>query len=662
MHRILFLLLLPISFSSFAQITLGDQFQFSPEYNLRDRVPNNKNETSVIYHNGKTFCFTARPWDAKNHEYGAVLVYDEKDKWFPAAIDAHKWRNNADNHPTTVGVVMGNGKILLGGELDHGQDFEFWTSNVWPQNYTYKATQTLNLARGSMYPYKSNSAKVILQEAGINLVETHWIDSLETMSSPRYFIKPVQTGKRIYWSRPRGKDYLPGGWYVGIPQISTSQGHEEYGVMKTKDFVTFYNWHGTDSVNTTVPTNENIIRKSGWKFFGRKNAVPSLANCIQAISDDNKFYSLAVDEADSSFQIITANDTGFVSRVTYLPNGKIPLPLAAGIPDGGCLHWMYVKGGVIYATILVQDSLYRKIRLYSINAESGTVLTDHGDLLPSVNDNIHKCSGPENYIPGDGKKWCFYLCKQVYQGSGGSGYPGTVYAVEAWFGSVPVPDSIETIPPPTPIESENWKFRYDAVGNPGGGLKDDSGHGNDAVGTYTTSGNWIYSTTGFTLPNIFEDDQEGTLIIKTIRQSVASKLYAWGTTTNAYKYMEIELTDKVTWRLSQTSSVTGQGRISSTKLISVGDTVTIAIVGNKYHLRFWVNGVETNKNWETDSSPQKTWRWIQYLKASLAAPANTAMIGGRKNISTIATPIRFSFVGYIPYAINPEAISKQLME
>ena len=655
--NILIILLFPVL--AHAQLSFGDFKQYSADFNLRDRVPNNKNETGVIYDSGNTYCFTSRPWDAKNHEYGAVLPYNDTAKWYPAAIDAHTWRDNADNHPTTVGVRMKNGQILLGGEMDHGQDYEFWISKRWPQDYQLIDRLTYNLSRGSMWPYGDTSAVSVMQESGISLGVSFYCPSCKPkpkMTPFRFFMTPVQTGKRVYCTRPTGKDKTSDGYYVLVLNISTSQGHEEYGLFKTKDFITFYSWDLSQSYSSaTTLLTESIIRDNKVKFFGRKNAVPSLPNCIQALSDDDKFYSVAIDELTGQQLLITVDSTGnFVQKLITFP--VTPLPLSAGIPDGGSLHWMYVKDGIIYVAILTQESVYRKWHMV-YSTDMGNTWVDQGDVFPNVNENFHKFGGPVNYIPG-GAKFAFFACKQVYMGNDASGLPGTVYSKEAWFG-VSVKAKQGIIAPPDAL---NWKFKYDGIGNTAGVLVDDSGNGYNATGTFTVSNGWVSSTTGLTMPNVFENDSSATLIFKAIRQSATSKSAAWGTTANAYKYLEIELSDKITWRQSQTSSVTGQGRIYSVNnTINVGDTVVVAVVGNKYHLRFWINGVECNKVWDTDSSPQKTWRWIAYLKNYLAAPANTAMIGARKNTGVTATPIKFSFIGYISKQINPEAISKQLM-
>lgn len=299
---------------------------FSDDFEVRDRVPNNRHEQpSVMFDNdtNQTFLFSAFPWDAKFRGMGFTTFYNPNNGYYPAMITSTDRADTSDNHLTSTGIIMGD-YIYVERERDHHQELEMWRANKYNLNFELLDTLPPNNARAQLYPWGDNILCAFQEDSEVLSVVIFDTTS-NTWGTPKQLVLPHQVGKRIYTSRPMGGFTDSEGFVYMIVQLSTSGGHEEYAVWKTNDLITFWNLAETESF--VIPTSaeavqsDDVMAATGFKFFGRPNANPSLANVATCLGDDNVFRALCFDDLDNTLYMVTHNGISFDSEELTLPDG-----------------------------------------------------------------------------------------------------------------------------------------------------------------------------------------------------------------------------------------------------------------------------------------------------------------------------------------------------
>jgi len=304
-------------------------------FEIRDRVPNNRNETGVVYseYDGKTVWFTAHPWDTKFRGWGLVSFYDQNSGYNKAVKDAGDWLDNADNHLTDKGIALKNGYTYAISERNHGQIFDLWRAKAGDYNFYKIDTCSGQNARGEFWQVGHSSFVVAYQRTS-NKVTIRTLDSLtETLSNFKDLIIPSQVGKRVYTFRPNGSYKDASGYYYQVIQSSTSAAHEEYFVWKTLDWSTFYSLDGSVSIsipNSAAAITVDVLRGYAGKFkiAGTLNTNINIANIACSLGDDGVFRYIWIDEKNNNvFYFGYFDGSGFTQTVTSLP-GYTPLPSA----------------------------------------------------------------------------------------------------------------------------------------------------------------------------------------------------------------------------------------------------------------------------------------------------------------------------------------------
>lgn len=297
---------------------------FGDEFEVRDRVPNNRHEQpSVEFVDGETFLFSAFPWNVKFAGMGFMTWYDENNGHYPAMITTTDRADTFDNHLTSTGIHLGD-YIYVERERDHHQELEMWRAHKDDKNFYLMDTLAPNNARAQLYPWNGNILCAYQEDQEVISVVI-FNTTTNLWETPKQLVLPHQVGKRIYTSRPLGMYSDSSGFIYMLVQLSTSNGHEEYAVWKTDDLITFWNLAETESF--VIPTSgdavesDTVMATAGFKFFGRPNATPSLANVSTSLGDDGVFRALCFDDLDNTLYFITHNGSEFVSEEITLPDG-----------------------------------------------------------------------------------------------------------------------------------------------------------------------------------------------------------------------------------------------------------------------------------------------------------------------------------------------------
>jgi hypothetical protein len=615
------------------------------EYNIQDRNPNANSETGLVHKDGTTYLFTSQVWNGYWKSMGTMIKWNNQTGLYPASILTTEVQGEINRHLTTVGYVDTD-KIYHLQEDRHSGMVEVWKTdrNGYGSTKLFQTAYGTHYARGLTYKLGDHFMNICQQDA-VNLITLPFNGTI--YEPHKNVVLPAQALKRVYAQKPIGSD-RPDGWVHLTVMSSTSESHEEFFDIKTQDFNTWYTHDGSYSwVAGVSPPNVNTLRTNNAKMFGEANAPNgNLGDFISCVDDAGNVYAVAFRNYDRKLFFIDKYNGAYRQR-----------EFSVGDSISGYVHsnivgvseratgWMAKREDKFYLTLAVVDDTLRKFHNYE--STDGINWNDQGDIFPDVHTHMYRVKGPENFneIPVN-TEFVFAGCDNVFNNQ--VGQVGEIYFRKAIF-----TDSTDL-----KIDSLNQITGARHIYH--GSTTDKSGNGRNLTGTHTVNNGFISSSTGLQIPSIspYLADSQFTFVWKGKRKG-NEYLLTFSDEGSTTKYFAIKFPSTesggVMWQYVPASGSTNEGRVASVNDVSVNDVVTIVVTGNKYHVEFWIDGVQSNLElFGSTSTPTFMGRWLP----SLSTYIDNGFIGAIKRTTTAATATEFAVNAYWPRVVTYDELQK----
>lgn len=625
------------------------------EFITQERVPNGKFEQGVFYDSDRTYVSFGAPWNTFYRSLGGLHYYDANDGYYPARIDTTEWQSEANNHLTTT-VHINSTHIYIFQEDRHKLNFECWRSPKNAYNFEKFDTHTTpGVARNHIYQIDDSNFMLFVQESGGSGTDYCGLIPFNTTTgfgTYKRLMEAAAVNLRNYPIKPYGINRDSNNDYHLICVSATSTGFEEYFEVITQDFDTFRNRQNTFTFQLSVDgaVDPADLRTNGARIYGEETPTENLVDFLPAINSSGDIFGLSFEDTANEIKKVfgVGNAAYSESIVSTFPDTIVGNDT---ITDGSAIQWVADQDGVKYAVIRVLKSTYYKFHLYK-STDDFVTWEDLGDLTPGINQNIHRCSGPQNYNAIDqSKNFVFYSCQYLYDGV--TGVLGQMYACKAAFNSIKTESPTSYTDTLTAITDISWDFAFesDDVTESSGvitQLDDKTGNGRHATangGEAVIQDGAIktYGIGGFDLASFGDFDTDTGFTFVTVAKKVGEAyLLTMGDESSQFNHVGLKINSdgSIGYEIQRTS--VDIETIKSTANIK-GDQYFIAVVwSNGKHLRVRVNGQETNKIWGGDDPVAQAFDWFNEYNTAL----DNLTIGYRKNSVLEGSPTDFKALAY----------------
>lgn len=628
-----------------------------------DRFPNFPTEPGMYYvpETKETVTSTCKPWTSFFQSYGGLLRYSAIYGHYPAFIDIGEKQNDIDRH-LTPSLMVGTDFFHMIQEDSHiGNIDHFKVSKDFSKSV--KANTVTGLF-ARLQPRRTGVDEfVVVAQQNDSHVYTIEFDGT-SFGTP---FELITSSRRAYPCIPYGQEVDKDGWHY-LPIAVTSSDESFYTVkilLKTKDFVTFYNKPETHSFTGNISLASLMVNADNWVYIGNySTGTDQLYLVTSCIDNHGNFFDITIINGSNTITTTYWNGSAWAQN-NFTPTETIADLSVVSRPDPSAILYCFKRHESLYAFIRVVDGSYYKFHCFE-STDYGATWINHGDLTPGVNKDIYRCAGPINIneIPTN-TNFPIYSSEYVFDNDGGK--QAEFYLVEAAFGE------ISATMPLTYTDKYNYikdfpdalfGFESDSVTTSGSnitGLIDKTLNGNapTLVGTpQLTSGHIVNNGTsnGFALNGLaatLAGHSEFTMFFYGQSSSANGGFLTLSKSSDNNVYGIVGLRNNATddrkfifnYRVSS-----GGGDIMQTGFdpaLSGNNLITVQCDGRG--VRWWINGREQNKKYITGGLLEHIGKW----GTGLSAP-NRVGIGVLQRGSNAFYQLTWDALVYVPRAYTTE--------
>lgn len=422
-----------------------------------------------------------------------------------------------------------------------------------------------------------------------------------------------------------------GGLFAGYPISSYTDKDNPYEITSTPDSATIPTSNPT-TVTVTVGT--GVSRLTELINVGGKR--------VQLVKGSNRIV-MNLTSYDPVTGVMEGDSTGLQEGSGTLSGWSVR---TAGVVDGVTNQFVFVRNEKLYVCVrVILPDTYRRLYLFessdfrSASVGNPPTFTFVKDLTPGItNVDVHKSKLPENIneFP-DNENFVIWSCKAVYD----SLYQrtGTNWCLECSFGTITATERTFDATPYTNRAAEltdiGWRQGYsvDDVVESGGSITqvtDITGNGkhitpNNAAVYKQDGAIKTYGSGHLPLPNPTDFRPDTAFSLMCVARKIGnSYLISGGHPSDVQQYMGIKTKVGGSVKYNHRTTAGAIDEVDGYIRLIGDEYAIIAVTSNGKHLRFYINGIESNKSF-SDDAPKSLVRWFNYLNTNL----NNVLIGAR---------------------------------
>jgi len=607
---------------------------------------------NILYVNGKTFVNYVHKWTTGEGAFGRLIVYDKNNGIYPAGIETTKKGGEGDRHLMAVIGRNDDGTYVVLEENKHVENINVFYGSSDFSSFVEQPTITSLASRHNLF--KTASGWAILHQYNQDELYVNTFASNGTGWGTAQMIIDGTSSSRTYMQRPIGADKDANGWYRFIVMPFYTDGaiiHVKF-VIKTQDFVTFWNEQESHSFTAASPMTDATLDANNYEAIGRANVTAEYDPGGSCISNAGKLYIFSWSGTSGDGIIKTTTFKSGAWQTTTTNTGlDIRKPTGAHTT---VRFWSCIRNETdIYLMVTVTGKPHL---LKSTN--EGTTWTDLGDMIPDQS-SIYSGQGPFNTLEiPDNENFVFVFNENLFDDT----IPvlADLYVVRAAFGTIQAETSSNYTTSLTAINDiAGARFIYEADDYDATvtGFYDKTGGGRTGtkVGTPTLSSgavtfNGTNQSIAVTNPLDFASDTQFTYSCVVKVNSGTAHLFSGAVTSSATAFVSIQLT--ATNLIVFRRSPSGTAETIQVNSMPIDGTIynIFTIQGDGSHYRLYVNGVEMNKTYTIGSGIGdliKNGLWM----GSVAGMNSVRLSGlGRSGPSFSATS--YKEAAYWPSVIN----------